>query len=95
MAILTDPLVVAAAIAAAPAIIAAVLSHIGNRRTKETVVLAKDNADKLDHISNGMIDQKIKDAVKEILEEQSINTTEVIITEVLGKILQTHLEEGS
>lgn len=92
---LADPQVIAAAILAIPATAAAILSYIGNRRGKETVGIAKSNSRQLSAVTNGLMDEKIKRAVTEVLEEKGHQVTEAFITDVLGKILDKHLEEGT
>lgn len=90
---LSDPLVLASAIASVPATLAAVLSFLTNRKSKETIKVANNNTEKLDKLGNGLLDEKIRRAVREVLEESGQQATEAFITDVLGKILDKHLEE--
>lgn len=90
---LTDPIVLASAIATVPATLAAILSFLTNRKSKETVKAANNNTEKLDRLGNGLLDEKIRRAVKEVLDENGQKATEAFITDILGKILDKHLEE--
>jgi hypothetical protein len=105
---MTDPIVLASAIAAIPATIAAVLSYLSNRRGKVAVQVAREstevmsqavevahhNGTKLDRLGNGLMDEKIRRCVKEVLDERGYQVTEAFIADVFGKVLEKHLDES-
>lgn len=59
-----------ATITAVPATIAAFYAAKGKRYSKEAAATGGQNKDTLDHLSNGHMDEKIRRAVTEVLEER-------------------------
>lgn len=91
---LTDPLVLASIPPSVAATIAAVLSYRANHRTKETNVIAATNTEKLDRLGNGYLDEKIRRCVHEVLDDRGHDVTEAFITDILAKVLDSHLQDG-
>ena len=81
--------VIVALIAAVPATIAAVASLIASRRAKENRVIAR----RIEHQTNGQMDEKIRKAVVAVFNEHKTDVTEAVMAESVRHLLNALINE--
>lgn len=67
-------------------------SYMASRNSKVGTKVAVKNADKLDGLANGVMDRKIENAVRKVLDERPELITRATVAQTLNELLLDHLE---